>query len=72
MHRSITAALLGVALLAGPAASLRAQSLPRSEPAALGFSAERLASMETSLRRTVDEGRHAGVVWLVARRGRRG
>jgi CubicO group peptidase (beta-lactamase class C family) len=46
-----------------------AQPLPLGEPEALGFSPERLATMESSLERFVTEGQHAGVVWLVARRG---
>jgi CubicO group peptidase (beta-lactamase class C family) len=56
-------------LLASPA-PLPAQPLPVGNPATLGFSPERLASMERSLERFVDEGQHAGVSWIVARRGR--
>ena len=46
-----------------------AQPLPLGEPEARGFSPERLATMEASLEHFVTEGQHAGVVWLVARRG---
>jgi CubicO group peptidase (beta-lactamase class C family) len=40
-----------------------------SDPARLGFSPARLATLEQTLERYVTEGQHAGVVWLVARRG---
>jgi CubicO group peptidase (beta-lactamase class C family) len=44
--------------------------LPVSSPGRQGFSAERLERMRQTVRRFVDEGRHAGAVWLVARHGR--
>lgn len=61
-----TALLLVV--LSAPAL-LRAESLPVGKAAALGFSPERLTTMERSLERFVDEGQHAGLSWIVARRG---
>jgi CubicO group peptidase (beta-lactamase class C family) len=44
--------------------------LPRAEAAAVGMSAERLQRLDSVLQRYVDEGRLAGGVVLVARRGR--
>lgn len=62
------ARLVAAALLSCPALAA-AQPLPVGDPATLGFSPQRLGSMEKSLERFVDEGQHAGVSWLVARRG---
>lgn len=47
-----------------------AQGLPRGRPDQLGFSAQRLARIDSVMRQYVDSGRVAGVVTLVARHGR--
>ena len=44
--------------------------LPAAEPAAHGFSPERLEKMHANLRRVVDEGRASGYVSLLARDGK--
>ena len=54
-------------LAAGPAV---AQPLPVSTPEAEGFSPERLERLHAMLRRHVEEGKHAGLISLVARHGR--
>ena len=66
--RTHPAGLATAVLLACPALAA-APPLPVGDPATLGFSPERLAGMERSIARFVDEGQHAGVSWLVARRG---
>ena len=63
------ASLLTALALLLPVATA-AQPLPVGDPEELGFSAERLATMDATLERFVTEGQHAGVLWLVARRGR--
>jgi CubicO group peptidase (beta-lactamase class C family) len=57
-----------VALLAAVPAS--AQPLPAGTPESEGFSPERLERLHAMLQRHVDEGKHAGLVSLVARHGR--
>lgn len=47
-----------------------APPLPASDPAALGFSPDRLDKMHANLRRIVDDGRASGYVTLLARDGR--
>ena len=69
MRIGVRLAGAGLALTLLVPTTLPAQSLPVGEPEALGFSPERLATMEASLERFVEEGQHAGIVWLVARRG---
>ena len=59
--------LLAVALFAAPA--LTAKDLPRAAPEAVGLSAERLARLTEAMQGYVDDGRLAGAVVLVARRG---
>jgi CubicO group peptidase (beta-lactamase class C family) len=56
------------ALLAAVPAS--AQPLPVGTPESEGFSPERLERLHAMLQRHVDEGKHAGLVSLVARHGR--
>jgi CubicO group peptidase (beta-lactamase class C family) len=51
------------------AASSFAQALPQARPEALGFAPERLARVASTVSRYVDEGRIAGAVTLVVRRG---
>ncbi len=54
-------------LAAAPAA---AQPMTAATPASQGFSPERLERMHALLERMVKEGKHAGVIGLVARNGR--
>jgi CubicO group peptidase (beta-lactamase class C family) len=61
-----TAFLVAVAL----AATASAQSLQPGSPEAVGLSAERLERLSAALQAYVDEGKLAGSVTLVARRGR--
>ena len=51
-------------------ASATAQPLPPGTPESEGFSPERMARLHAMLQRHVDEGRHAGLISLVARNGR--
>jgi CubicO group peptidase (beta-lactamase class C family) len=69
MRIGVRLAGAGLALTLLVPTTLPAQSLPVGEPEALGFSPERLATMEASLERFVQNGQHSGIVWLVARRG---
>jgi CubicO group peptidase (beta-lactamase class C family) len=67
----ISAAALAAAVsltVLAPLAS--AGSLPRAQPEDVGFSAERLARIGPAMQRHIDAGEIAGVVTLVARRGR--
>ena len=50
--------------------SLLASELPSVKPDKVGFSSERLQKISEFTRRAVDEGRHAGFVTMVARRGK--
>ena len=61
---------LVAALCTALVSPLGAQGLPGGRPAALGFSAARLARLDTLLQAYVDSGQTAGVVALVARNGR--
>jgi len=58
---------LALVLIAVAAA---AQPLPIATPESEGFSPERLERLHAMLKRQVDEGKHAGLVSLVARHGR--
>ena len=69
MHLARRAAAFTLAALLLAPGLLAAPPLPAGKPAALGFAPERLATMERSLARFVDEGQHAGLSWIVARRG---
>ena len=51
------------------AAGATAKELPVVEPAAAGMSAEKLAAVDTALEKLVAEGKIAGCVVAVARRG---
>lgn len=46
------------------------EPLPAASPASVGFSEERLTRLDARIKRFVDEGQHAGIVMLLARRGR--
>ena len=68
MLRRITTTSLALALAAAP--QLIAQGLPAGTPAQLGFSAQRLARLDTLFRSYVSQDRTPGVVAIVARHGR--
>jgi CubicO group peptidase (beta-lactamase class C family) len=65
---------LALVLLFVPAgrttAETAAKALSQAPPAAVGLSPERLDRLSATMRQAVDEGRAAGIVTLVARRGR--
>jgi len=61
------AVLLSLALLV--AGSVRAQ-LPFTSPRRAGFDPARIEVMHQTVKRFVDEGKHAGIVTLVARNGK--
>jgi CubicO group peptidase (beta-lactamase class C family) len=66
-------AMVRPALLLGGLAlfpALLAAQLPRSSPETVGMSAQRLARIPVAMHRFVDQGEVAGVVTLVARKGR--
>ena len=46
------------------------EPLPAAAPASVGFSEERLTRLDARMKRFVDEGQHAGIVMLLARKGR--
>jgi CubicO group peptidase (beta-lactamase class C family) len=59
--------VVGLALAAN---SLQASELPSVKPEKVGFSSERLQKISEFTQRAIDEGRHAGFVTMVARRGK--
>lgn len=66
---------IALALVFVPSGPARAETAPpkalaSAAPAAVGMSAERLERLNTAMKQAVDEGRAAGIVTLVARRGR--
>ena len=63
--RPIPAALLFISI----AGTALAQSLGRATPEQVGMSSERLARLSDAMRQYIDDGRLAGAVVLVARRG---
>jgi CubicO group peptidase (beta-lactamase class C family) len=67
---SLSRLFASACLAAAAASAALAQGLPRGRPGQLGFSAERLARIDTVMQQYVDSGRVAGVVTLVARHGR--
>jgi CubicO group peptidase (beta-lactamase class C family) len=60
--------LLALTIVAAPVYT--AEDLPRAEPDAVGLSADRLARLTDAMQGYVDDGKLAGGVVLVARRGR--
>jgi CubicO group peptidase (beta-lactamase class C family) len=46
------------------------EPLPAAAPASVGFNEERLVRLDRRMQRFVDEGQHAGIVLLLARKGR--
>jgi CubicO group peptidase (beta-lactamase class C family) len=74
-HRTLGAGLLVTLALSGaaaakPPAAGTASPLPVGTPESQGMSSERLARMHTEIQRFVDEGKHAGSVWLIVRNGK--
>jgi CubicO group peptidase (beta-lactamase class C family) len=72
-HRSTIAVLLAVALqpaIGGQAPNQDRAPLPTVAPAAVGIDDARLARLDARMKRFVDEGKHAGIVMLLARNGR--
>jgi len=61
---ALIAAAFQTALAAGP------QSLPPAKPENVGMSTERLTRLSEGMKSLVDQGRFAGVVTMVARRGK--
>ena len=47
-----------------------AAEIPQGNPAELGFSAERLAKIQPAMQALVDSGKFAGVLTLIARKGK--
>jgi CubicO group peptidase (beta-lactamase class C family) len=66
----LRAASFVVALLFAGLAHAAADPLPRAQPEEVGLSAERLKQLDGALRSYVDDGKLAGSVLLVARRGK--
>jgi len=62
--------LINVVTLLLVAINLQAAELPTVKPETVGFSSERLNKITEFTQRAVDEGRHAGFVTMVARRGK--
>jgi CubicO group peptidase (beta-lactamase class C family) len=65
-HRVLLLPLLALCL----AAASRSEPLPRSRPEAVGMSAERLQRIPQAMQDFVERGKVAGVVTLIARRGK--
>jgi CubicO group peptidase (beta-lactamase class C family) len=68
MSRRLFLFALSSLLLAAPA--LRAEAPPAATPESVGLSSERLQRLRATMQQYVDEGRVAGLVTYVARRGR--
>lgn len=62
--------LVLAALLCAVTAVGWAQPLPTASPAEAGFAPDRLERLHGRMQRFVDEGRHAGILTLIARNGR--
>src|SRR5690348_5462074 len=68
-HAAAFVGAVAVLIAAWPAATL-AGSIPTAKPEDVGMSSERLARIGPAMQKHVDAGEIAGVVTLVARRGR--
>jgi CubicO group peptidase (beta-lactamase class C family) len=68
--RAVSAFVGAVAVAAAWPGTASAGSLPRTRPEDVGLSSERLARIGPAMQRHIDAGEIAGVVTLVARRGR--
>jgi CubicO group peptidase (beta-lactamase class C family) len=66
IRRGATAAVISIVLTA----SALAQGLPVAAPESVGMSGSRLQRLSTAMKSAVDEGKLAGVVTLVARKGK--
>jgi CubicO group peptidase (beta-lactamase class C family) len=62
--------LLSLILVCGAAVTVGAQPLPLASPESEGFSPDRLERLHTMLESQVGEGKHAGLITLLARHGR--
>ena len=69
MMRSARVCVFAALLVAVPA-TVFGQGLPQTSPEQVGLSSERLARIEAIMQAHVDDGRIAGAVGLVARRGK--
>jgi len=58
-----------VGLLLAMAATAAAQALPAASPASEGFAPDRLDRLHARMKQFVDEGKHAGILSLIARNG---
>lgn len=65
--RPVSFTLIAVALLAG---AVSADELRVATPASVGMSAERLARVDAAMEAEIKSGRKAGIVMLIARKGR--
>lgn len=65
-----TAAALALLLVALPAPAVRADELPVVPPSEVGLRSSEIESIRPAMERLVEDGRLAGTVTLVARRGR--
>nr|MCH9793975.1 hypothetical protein [Gammaproteobacteria bacterium] len=68
--RPLFIALLGPLLGLLLSATAWAQSLPRSSPASVGLSSDRLERLPTAMQRYIDANQLAGTVTLIARDGK--
>jgi CubicO group peptidase (beta-lactamase class C family) len=68
--RQLTAPLVVLPLLLVLATTAHAQPLPAASPESQGFSSERLKRLHAMLESHVKDGKHAGVISLLARNGR--
>jgi len=64
---SVPAVVLG--LLFAMATTAAAQALPTASPASEGFAPDRLDRLHARMKQFVDEGKHAGILSLIARNG---
>lgn len=67
--RGVALVLLMPLVLCSPA-GVAGQPLPASTPAAEGFAPDRLARLHARLQGFVDQGKHAGLITLIARHGK--
>ena len=63
-------ALVCTLFVALGAQGARAQSLPTATPESQGFSVERLERLHKRMHEFVNDGKHAGIVVLIARNGK--
>jgi CubicO group peptidase (beta-lactamase class C family) len=66
----MSAALLGLLMIAAESAGVASKDLPGAKPEDVGLSSERLARMNKAIHEYVDAGRTPGVVTLIARHGK--